>query len=259
MTRAILGLAPHLRARLADGLAAGVLDNVTKLSLQGLIGAEQDLEGVLADLHALAKRGISGAAAASWLEALDSALAQQTRPDLVWSGEEVEGLHARDTRAVYEQLLGTAKGSLWLSSYAYFDGLRAFEVLAERMDAVPELKVTLLLNIQRAKGDTSQPSDVARRFADKLWKKDWPGKRRPGVFYNPKSLDPDGPSEVLHAKAVVADVESVFVTSANLTEAAFDRNIEMGLLVRDRALALSAVRHFQVLIERGALRALPNE
>jgi phosphatidylserine/phosphatidylglycerophosphate/cardiolipin synthase-like enzyme len=44
---------------------------------------------------------------------------------------------------------------------------------------------------------------------------------------------------VLHAKAVVADDEAVFVTSANLTEAAFDRNIELGLLVLDRALALS--------------------
>jgi len=30
------------------------------------------------------------------------------------------------------------------------------------------------------------------------------------------------------------------MTSANLTEAAFDRNIEMGLLIRDRALAASA-------------------
>jgi phosphatidylserine/phosphatidylglycerophosphate/cardiolipin synthase-like enzyme len=39
---------------------------------------------------------------------------------------------------------------------------------------------------------------------------------------------------VLHAKGVVADDEVVFVTSANLTEAALDRNIEVGLLVRDR-------------------------
>lgn len=259
MTKAILGLAPHIRARLAEGLATGVLANATKLALRGAIGADQDVDGVLADLGALAEKGIAGPAAAAWIEALDAALTQQRRPDLVWSGEEIDGLHARDTRAVYEQLLGNARESLWVSSYAYFDGPRAFEILAKRMDAVPELKVTLLLNIQRKGGDTSQPSDVARRFADKLWKKDWPGTLRPQVFYNPKSLEPDGPSEVLHAKAVVADLESVFVTSANLTEAAFDRNIEMGLLVRDRALALSAVRHFQVLIERGLLKALPGD
>jgi hypothetical protein len=41
----------------------------------------------------------------------------------------------------------------------------------------------------------------------------------------------------------VADGEVVFVTSTNLTEAALDRKIEGGLLVRDRALAASVSTH----------------
>ena len=77
------------------------------------------------------------------------------------------------------------------------------------------------------------------------------------MFYDPRSLDLKGPTGVLHAKAAVADDEVVFVTSANLTEAALDRNIEMGLLVRDRALAASVSRHFRVLIEQELLRPLP--
>ena len=56
----------------------------------------------------------------------------------------------------------------------------------------------------------------------------------------------------------MADDEAVFVTSANLTEAALDRNIEVGVLVRDRALALSVSSHFQVLIDRGLLKPLPT-
>jgi phosphatidylserine/phosphatidylglycerophosphate/cardiolipin synthase-like enzyme len=55
----------------------------------------------------------------------------------------------------------------------------------------------------------------------------------------------------------VADEERVFVTSANLTEAALERNIELGLLVHDRALAASVSRHFQGLIDRGLLHPLP--
>ena len=39
------------------------------------------------------------------------------------------------------------------------------------------------------------------------------------------------------------------MTSANLTEAAFDRNIEIGLVVRDRALAASVSSHFRQLID----------
>ena len=63
---------------------------------------------------------------------------------------------------------------------------------------------------------------------------------------------------VLHAKAVLADDEAAFVTSANLTEAALDRNIELGLLVRDRAQALSIRGYLQNLIDRSLLLALPS-
>jgi len=97
-----------------------------------------------------------------------------------------------------------------------------------------------------------------RRFTDRFWGTDWPGSSRPRVFYDPRSLEAEGPTSVLHAKAVVTDCESVFVTSANLTEAAFHRNIEIGLRVRDRALAASVTSHFQVLIDRGLLRSLPS-
>jgi phosphatidylserine/phosphatidylglycerophosphate/cardiolipin synthase-like enzyme len=48
----------------------------------------------------------------------------------------------------------------------------------------------------------------------------------------------------------------VLVTSANLTEAALERNIELGLLVRDRALAASVSSHFRVLIDQGLLRPI---
>lgn len=126
------------------------------------------------------------------------------------------------------------------------------------MDEKPGLKVVLLLNIQRKRGDTSAADQVVRRFADHFWTKDWPGSSRPRVFYDPRALELEGPDGVLHAKAVVADDEAVFITSANLTEAALDRNYELGLLVRDRALALSVVRQFQGLMDGGLLRPLPG-
>ena len=144
-----------------------------------------------------------------------------------------------------------------MCSYAFFDGPRAFATLAARMDANPGLEVTLLLNIERRRGDTTAADTLVRRFADKFWGEAWPGGVRPRVFYDPRSVAEDGPGGVLHAKAVVADGESVFITSANLTEAAFDRNIELGLLVRDSTLAETTVIHFRTLIEKGLLRLLP--
>jgi len=134
-------------------------------------------------------------------------------------GRKSQALHAQDTRRVYEGLLGCAERSIWASTYAFFDGPRAFEVLARRMETRPSLSVTLLLNIQRKRNDTSASDQLVQRFADRFWKTDWPGSVHPSVFYDPRSLDPEGAGGVLHAKAVVADDEAVFVTSANLTEA----------------------------------------
>jgi phosphatidylserine/phosphatidylglycerophosphate/cardiolipin synthase-like enzyme len=185
------------------------------------------------------------------------AAARTRKPDLVWSGPEVSDLHARDTRRVYEELLGSAERSIWASTYAFFDGPKAFEVLARRMESRPALRVTLLLNIQRQRSDTTASEQLVRRFADRFWNTDWPGSSRPSVFYDPRALDREGPGGVLHAKAVIADDEAVFITSANLTEAALDRNIELGVLIHDRAAALAVGGYFRSLIDRDLLKPLP--
>lgn len=256
---ALLSLSPALRARLASALESGLLGSpYSPASLRSVLGLREGGETVSAALLDLEKRGISGRGAATWLETIGAIASQVPKPDLVWSGPEVSGLHARDTRRVYEELLGSAKQSVWVSTYAFFDGPKAFEILAQHLDANPAVQVTLLLNIQRKRGDSTAADHLVRQFADRFWKTDWPGKSHPRVYFEPRALELNAPSGVLHAKAVVADSESVFITSANLTEAAFDRNIEMGLFVRDKPLALSIICHFQGLIDQGLLLPLPN-
>lgn len=258
MNEALLSLPAHLRARLAAALESGlVAAPFSAISMRSALGPLEGSEQILEALKSLGSMGISGKAAAAWIRTAGEMDSRRAKPDLVWSGPEVPGLHARDTRRVYEDLLGEAEHSLWLSTYAFFDGPKAFEILAKRMDQRAELQVTLLLNIQRKKGDTTAPDALVRRFADRFWGTDWPGTSRPKIFFDPRALELDGPTGVLHAKVVVGDDEAVFMTSANLTAAAFDRNIEMGLLVRDRALAASVVSHFRVLIEQGLLKPLP--
>lgn len=144
-------------------------------------------------------------------------------------------------------MIGSAEHTLWVSTYAFFDGPRAFEHLARRMDARPSLKVTLLLNVQRRRGDITSAGELVRRFAERFW----------SVYFDPRALEPSGPAGVLHAKAVVADEETVFITSANLTDAALDQNIELGLVVRDRALAASAMCHFRGLVDQKLVAPLP--
>ena len=257
----LLALPVHLRKTLAAALESGFLGmepSVTAVRA-ALRTSNGQQEQVLRLLGAWRELGVSGRAAAAWIRSLDQLAASFSSPDFVWSGPEVPGLHARDTRRVYDEVIDAASRSIWASTYAFFDGPRAFKVLAEKMDALPGLEVTLLLNIHRARGVTTAPDHLVRSFADDFWSQEWPGTSRPTVFYDPRSLEPEGPKGVLHAKAVVADDEAVFITSANFTEAALDRNIETGLLSRDRHLALTVVRHFQTLIDRKLLLPLPMD
>ena len=258
MIDALLEIPVHVRGRLASALESGLLAPPgSAMSIRATVGGGYE-EAILHVLREWEHLGVSAAAGAAWLKSLRLAASRTPAPDFVWTGPEVVGLHARDTRRVYEELLGSAYRSIWASTYVFSDGPRAFRTLAERMDAVPELDVTLLLNIERRRGDTTSADSLVRRFADEFWGGEWPGTARPKVYYDPRSVEMGSPAGVLHAKAVVADEESVFITSANLTEAAQDRNIELGLLVRDRALAATTVIHFRTLIERNLLHRLPN-
>ncbi|MDW8214335.1 MAG: DISARM system phospholipase D-like protein DrmC [Roseiflexaceae bacterium] len=261
MNDVLLDLPAATRAKLIAALERGDLALTSgAIGLRAALGRIENADAVAAALRELHDLGMSARGAAAALRAVERVMARQRKPDLVISGPPAPGIYARDTRIVYEELLGGAERSVWLSSFVYHDGPRIFETLARRMEQRPDLSVTLLLNIQRRWGDPTPGDHLVRAFAETFWKKDWPGARRPRVYYDPRSLasDETGERAVLHAKAVVVDDEALFITSANLTEAASERNIEIGVLLRDRSMALSVVVYFQRLIDGAYLNLLPG-
>jgi phosphatidylserine/phosphatidylglycerophosphate/cardiolipin synthase-like enzyme len=60
----------------------------------------------------------------------------------------------------------------------------------------------------------------------------------------------------MHVKAAVADSRVAFLTSANLTEAALERNMELGVFIRVGNLPASIDRLVDALIESGELQAV---
>ena len=258
MIEPLRALPAHLRSRLQQALATSMLSSpYTAAAIRSALGGGvQDVEAIRDTLVMLDARGVTAPAIALVLEA--TAPIGALRPDLVWSGPSAPGLHTRNTRQVYDELIAEAQRSIWISTFAYFDGQHAFKSLADRMAAIAGLHVRMMLNIQRRHGDATPADALIAQFAHRFWSKDWPGQTKPAVYYDPRSLEPDGPEGVLHAKAIVIDERIALVTSANLTEAAFDHNIEVGMLTRDQLLAASLVRHFRVLIDHGRLQPLPD-
>src|SRR5579864_1125511 len=94
----------HLRKRLASALESGLLTTPYSIaSLRSVLGTQEGADGIAETLLELERMGISGRGAAAWIRTVDEAISRTPRPDLVWSGPEVPGLHARDTRRVFEE------------------------------------------------------------------------------------------------------------------------------------------------------------
>jgi phosphatidylserine/phosphatidylglycerophosphate/cardiolipin synthase-like enzyme len=114
--------------------------------------------------------------------------------------------------------------------------------------------VVFCLDIARRPGDTSLDSEIVRRFARDFREKHWRWPELPQLFYDPRSLS-DNPMHrsSLHAKCVVTDRSAALITSANFTQAAQLRNIEVGLLVRHLTLVERLACYFEGLIDSGQL------
>jgi phosphatidylserine/phosphatidylglycerophosphate/cardiolipin synthase-like enzyme len=228
------------------------------IALQRLVLASA-APSVASDLQWLSERGFAPEQLAVALDMLIADRRARPRLDnlleLVTTGPEVAGIANRDTSVVVRDLFTNARESVLLAGYAIYQGQRVFQALADRMLAVPALKVRLFLDIQRAAGDTSEPAELMMRFADRFRSQQWPKERpMPEVYFDPRSLEPD-PREraCLHAKCVVVDRQTVFVSSANFTEAAQRRNLEIGLLIRSGSLANQITGYFNELLARDML------
>ena len=79
------------------------------------------------------------------------------------------------------------------------------------------------------------------------------------MFYDPRGPErtPASPA-CQHAKCILVYGVTAFITSANFTESAQERNIELGVLFRDNPRVAESIRSkFESLIQNGFLKPLP--
>ncbi len=223
--------------------------------------------------------GDNGAAVGAWLTSLEDAeftpcqvarllfsiVASRHRdrvliPDLVVSGPDVPGVPTADTYAVVQSLFQEAQNEIVLAGYAFHNGKLLFDRLAEQKRIRPELRIIFHVDVPRRAGDTTSCDNIILRYAEEFRTRHWPWQPFPEVYFDPRAMDSDSNSRAsLHAKVVVVDRCKLFLTSANFTEAAHQRNIEMGLLSRAAYLAEQVAAYFEGLRQSGHLRRLPND
>jgi len=220
--------------------------------------------GQVAELaQRLADEGMRPDHLALLLETVAVLRAEQARSaetvELVWTGPELPGTANRDTAVVVRDLFASAQAYVLVAGYAVYQGREVFRALAARMERQADLRVRMFLDVQRPHLDNSAASEILLRFAHRFREKEWPGKRLPEVFYDPRSLETESDQRSsLHAKCIVIDRRAAFVSSANFTEAGQARNIEVGTLVHSERFAGQLAQHFESLAAAGLLLPLPG-
>lgn len=263
MTQHLLALPSNDLTSLALALQSGRLAlPFSPIGVQRVL-ASGSVTGVLADLELLAASGWSSVQIGSVLEMVvadrRSRPGLEDRLDLVTTGPDVPGVDNRDTSVVVRELFAGATSSVLIAGYAVYQGQRVFQALADRMQERPALQVRTILDIQRGPGESSTSGELTRRFAERFRIHQWPsGRPLPEVFFDPRSLNSGGDKRAcMHAKCIVVDLRSVFISSANFTEAAQQRNIEVGLIIHSVPLAERITRFFSSMISAGLLAPLP--
>jgi len=179
---------------------------------------------------------------AAVLATVDS-LAEQVTPRItpVWTGPANGVFPVRRFDQVLYDLIAQAHERILIVTFA------AHKVghLCEHLEAAVARGVSLTLILEMAEASEGQLSFDALNAFKRLPKGSY------SVYYWPQERrlrNEAGRPGKLHAKCAVVD-STALVGSGNLTDDAFNRNMELGLLVNDAPTADSLHKHFTALIE----------
>ncbi len=235
-------LAPYL-PMLIERIVPSAVSGAVSMALQRMAASGANREGLVAAIELLA-------AARAQQPSIDEVI------ELVTTGPEAGAVTNRDTQVVVQELFRNAENSVLVAGYELYQAEPVFRTLADRMADPPRPTVQMFLNVKRPFGETSTDSELIAAFAHRFRTEHWPADRAfPEIYFDPRALAIDAKRKaVLHAKCVVVDGRIAFVSSANFTEAAQERNIEVGVLVRSEIIAERIINFFAALISTGAVR-----
>jgi phosphatidylserine/phosphatidylglycerophosphate/cardiolipin synthase-like enzyme len=139
---------------------------------------------------------------------------------LVWTGPDLNLVPVRRSEQILLELVNSAQSSLFLVSFVLVNIPTIEDAIRQALER--GVDVRMLLESEDKEGSNSFRDTIKRlqSVIPGLTLYVWPRERRESI---------EGGFARVHAKCVVADQLSAFVTSANLTSAALDKNIEMGV------------------------------
>ena len=200
---------------------------------------------LIADFGASARTsGLSaGEIAAALLSAATTAenFFAENAVDILWTGPTTTAVPVRRMEQSLCELIDSAQKKLLIVSFVVYKADKVYTAIRAAIER--GVRVSFLTEASKEHGGSLDvdPSDILKK------------KFPEADFYRWENPDASHPA-VVHVKCAVADECRALVTSANLTGAAMDNNMELGLMIFSRRVAGRIAAHFAALVTEHVLK-----
>jgi cardiolipin synthase len=161
--------------------------------------------------------------------------------ELVWTGPTTRFVPTRRTEQVLLDLIASAVADLFLVSFVAYDVPSVVSALNDATGRGVRLRILLEASTSHGGSLSYDPAEVIRSRLPLAELFAW--KEKAEAFVDGK----------VHAKVAVVDGARAFVTSANLTGHALEKNIEAGVLLSGGQVPKMLSDHLQALVDVGIL------
>jgi phosphatidylserine/phosphatidylglycerophosphate/cardiolipin synthase-like enzyme len=215
-------------------------DERANVSLSDIVGTPVAREVVDRLVESWKATSVSAGELASMLLAASHAfesVSKEQAIELVWTGPTTPFVSARRTEQALLQVIGAAKRALFVTSFVAYDVSTIVKALNDA--ARRGVNISMLLESSQDHGGriTFDVIDKMRTLVPSAKLYAW--REKPAQFADGR----------VHAKVAVADGAVCFITSANLTGHAMDRNMEAGVLLTGGQIPKLLHEHLQALVD----------
>lgn len=173
---------------------------------------------------------------------------RQGSVELVWTGPATGMVPIRHTEQVLNEVIDTAQHKVFIVSFVAY---KVPSIILSLQKAIKrQVKVEVLLEMSSQYGGRVSHDSLKemRRLLPSANFYTW---EQPGKL--------SGIDEVLgavHAKCALSDGKVAFITSANLSKAAMEKNMELGILLKEGKLPQRLNLHLEALKTKGTIKLL---
>lgn len=206
--------------------AAGVVDQLVDAWRTTSVGADEIASMLLAAGHVFTE------------------VANQQSTELVWTGPTTPFVSARRTEQALLQVINAAEQTLFITSFVAYDVSTIVKAL--NAAAARGVAISMLLELSQDHGGSISFDAIGKMSALV------PAAR---LYAWREKADPFSDGRV-HAKVAVADGRVCFITSANLTGHAMEKNMEAGVLISGGVIPKLLADHLQSLVVTKVIAAV---